>query len=393
MIAVVFWSAVAVILYTYAGYPILVTVASRLRPERRDDVTHNPGLTLVIAAYNEEAVIERKITESLELNYPSDRLQIIVAADGSDDATPEIARRWSDRGVELLWHPERRGKMAALNRAMAHARGDVVVFSDANCSYHRDALREMAAPFADPTVGVVTGHKTVLSDDGLGYSEGLYWRYESAIRRAETRLGCSMGVNGEIFAVRRSLFSPAPPWVVNNDAWIAMEAVKDGYRVVYADRAISTERVSATAAEEAERRTRIIAGHLKQYSRLSSYPWRRPIIMWQLTSHKLLRPVLPVAMAAAFVASGLAVILPGTGSGWRGLAGLAAPFGLAAFALQVTFYGVAFAGEHLGKVGYVPKFLVDSNVAQLKGAVRHFRGGQNPVWEMADRSDDEKVPQ
>ncbi len=388
MTAAIFWTSAAIIVYTYAGYPLLVAALSRLRPAPRFDHHHTPPLTLVIAAYNEAAVIARKLSESLELDYPPDRLQIIVAADGSDDATPEIARRFADRGVEVLWDPQRRGKMAALNRAMAHATGTVVVFSDANCRYRHDALREMAAPFADPSVGVVTGAKTVSADDGLGYSEGLYWRYESAIRRAETRLGCSMGVNGEIFAVRRSLFSPAPAWVVNDDAWIAMEVVKAGYRVVYNHRAVSIEEVSSSAAEESERRTRIIAGHLRQYSRLSAYPWRRPVVLWQLASHKLARPILPFAMAAAFASAGLAALLP---AGRSGPAALAPPVAAAAFGAQGAFYALALVGDRLGtrigRVAYVPKFLLDSNIAQLNGWLRHLRGGQSPVWQMAERSD------
>jgi cellulose synthase/poly-beta-1,6-N-acetylglucosamine synthase-like glycosyltransferase len=350
----------------------------------------------VIAAYNEEAVIATKIEESLALDYPPEHLEIIVAAEGSNDSTPAIAESYADRGVRALWHPERRGKMAALNRATAAATGDVVVFSDANCRYRPDALRHMAGPFADASVGVVTGHKTVLADDGLGYSEGLYWRYESVIRKAETRLGCSLGVNGEIFAVRRSLFSPAPAWVVNDDAWIAMEVIRAGYRVVYNERAVSMEKVSATAAEESERRTRIIAGHLRQYSRSSSYPWRRPVVMWQLVSHKLLRPVVPFGMAGALLASTLAVVFPPAGSGIGGVLGLAPPFGAATFGLQAGFYALAAVGDHLGRaigrIAYLPKFLVDSNLAQIRGVIRHLRGGQSPVWTMADRSAETGVP-
>lgn len=387
MIGLLFWTSVAIVAYTYAGYPLLVAGLARLRPPRSESPGHLPPITLVIAACDEEAVIAGKLEDSLALDYPADRLQLVVAADGSSDATAEIAGRYP--GVEVLWQPERRGKMAALNRAMSVATGDVVVFSDANCRYRADALRQMAAPFADPTVGVVTGRKTVAAADGLGYSEGLYWRYESAIRRAETRLGCSLGVNGEIFAIRRALFSPAPAWVVNDDAWMAMEVIKAGHRVVYADQAVSMEEVSGTAAEEVERRTRIIAGHLRQYSRLSSYPWRRPVILWQLLSHKLLRPAVPFGMIGALLAAALAVAVPPGGSGWSAAAALAPPFGAVALALQAAFYGLALAGDRLGgrlgRLAYVPRFLLDSNLAQLRGVIRHVRGGQSPIWVKAER--------
>jgi cellulose synthase/poly-beta-1,6-N-acetylglucosamine synthase-like glycosyltransferase len=252
MIGIVFWAAVALVAYTYAGYPLLLALAARLRrPPRWPE--HTPSLTLIIAAYNEEAVLAAKLRDTLTLHYPADLLQVMVAADGSDDATAAIAASFAPR-VEVLHRPERAGKMAAINRAMEQARGEVVVFSDANNRYLPDALREMARPFADPRVGAVTGRKTVAAEDGLGYSEGLYWRYESKIRTWETRLGCCVGVNGEIFAIRRSLFRPAPPGVVNDDAWMAMEVIKAGLDVVYNPRAVSVERVSPTAADEARRR-------------------------------------------------------------------------------------------------------------------------------------------
>jgi hypothetical protein len=248
----------------------------------------------------------------------------------------------------------------------------------------------MAAPFADPAVGVVTGRKSVLERNGLGYSESLYWRYESAIRKAETRLGSVLGVNGEIFAVRRRLYSPGPTWVVNDDSWIAMEAIKAGHRSVYNERAVSMEPVSATAAEEAERRARIVAGLLAQYSRISAYPWRRPIVMWQLVSHKLLRPILPIGMAGALYASLLATIFPPEGSGWSAVVVLAPPFGAIALGLQILFLALALIGDHLGsrigRLAYVPKFFIDSMLAQIRGWARHLGGRQPAAWEKAARS-------
>ena len=383
MIGIVFWVSVGVVFYVYAGYPLIVAALSRLWPRREFPADHLPPLTLIIAACDEESVIATKIEESLRLDYPPDRLQILIAADGSRDATAEIASHFD--GVEVMWQPERRGKMAALNRAMERARGEVVVFSDANCRYRHDALREMAAPFADPTVGVVSGRKMVAASDGLGYSEGLYWRYESAIRRAETRLGCCLGVNGEIFAIRRSLFSPAPAWVVNDDTWMAMHVIKAGYRVAYNDRAVSTEEVSETATEEKERRTRMIAGNLKQYSRPSAFPWTRPVVLWQLVSHKLARRLVPFGMLGALLAALAAVAVQPEGAGWGAVAALAPPFGALALGAQTAFYLAAAAGDRLGKVAYVPRFLVDSNVAQVRGILRHLRGGQSPVWTKASR--------
>ncbi|MBN2112630.1 MAG: glycosyltransferase family 2 protein [Acidimicrobiia bacterium] len=387
MSGVIFWAAVALVAYTYAGYPLVLAAVSRLRrapawPE------HTPALTLMIAAYNEEAVLPAKLSDTLALDYPAHLLQIIVAADGSDDATADIAASFAPR-VETVHRPERAGKMAAINRAMEQARGEVVVFSDANNRYLADALREMARPFSDPAVGAVTGRKTVAAEDGLGYSEGLYWRYESKIRSWETRLGCCVGVNGEIFAIRRSLFRPAPPGVVNDDAWMAQQVINAGSNVVYNERAVSVERVSPTAADEAQRRARIVAGQYQMLGRLREWPWRRPVVLWELVSHKVLRPLVPFGMIAAAGASLAALFRPGIGSGAAGLWYLARPWNWLAAGAQAAFYALAAAGSHfggaLGKVAYVPRFLVDSNLAALRGLVRHLKDGQSANWQRIAR--------
>jgi len=384
---IIFWAAVALVAYTYAGYPLLLAAMSRLRrspawPE------YTPALTLIIAAYNEEAVLPTKLSDTLALDYPADLLQIIVAADGSDDATARIAASFGPR-VEVVHRPERAGKMAAINRAMERARGEVVAFSDANNRYLADALREMARPFSDPDVGAVTGRKTVAAEDGLGYSEGLYWRYESKIRSWETRLGCCVGVNGEIFAIRRSLFRPAPPGVVNDDAWMAQQVINAGHNVVYNARAVSVERVSPTAADEAQRRARIVAGQYQMLGRLREWPWKRPVVLWELVSHKVLRPLVPFGMIAAAGASLAALFRPGTGSGVAGLWYLARPWNWLAAGAQAAFYALAAAGGRLGgvigKVAYVPRFLVDSNLAALRGLARHLKGGQSANWQRIAR--------
>jgi len=387
VIGILFWAAVALVAYTYAGYPLLLAVASRLR-RSPDWPEHTPPLTLIIAAYNEEAVIGAKLRQTLALDYPEERLQVIVAADGSTDATAAIAASFAPR-VELVHRPERAGKMAAINRAMENARGEVVVFSDANNRYLPDALREIARPFADPEVGAATGRKTVAAEDGLGYSEGLYWRYESKIRTWETRLGCCVGVNGEIFAIRRDLFRPAPPGVVNDDAWMAQQVNKAGRDVVYNERAVSVERVSPTAADEALRRSRIVAGQYQMLGRWGEWPWKRPVVLWELVSHKGLRPLVPFGMIAAAGAAVAALFLPADASGAAGILYLARPWNSAAAGAQAAFYALAAVGGRLGgavgKVAYVPRFLVDSNLAALRGLARHLRGGQSATWQRAGR--------
>jgi cellulose synthase/poly-beta-1,6-N-acetylglucosamine synthase-like glycosyltransferase len=387
MSGIIFWSAVAFVAYVYAGYPILIALGARLRSERTVDPGHTPALTVVIAAYDEEDYIEAKLAETLALDYPADRLQVIVAADGSADGTAALARRFA--GVLVLHRPERLGKMAALERAVDHASGEVIVFSDANNSYAPGALRAMAAPFCDPAVGVVVGRKTVHGDDALGYSEGLYWRYEAAIRRWETRFGSCTGVNGEIIAVRRALFSPAPPGTINDDAWLGQRALRLGFRVAYAHDAVSSEPVSATARDEMDRRTRMVAGQFQQLFALRDLPWRRPVAMWQLASHKLARPLVPFAMLTALAASIAALAAPGSGGGPGAVLTLAPPWNWVAVSSQALFYALALAGRRLdgiaGKIAYLPRFLVDSNAAALRGFVRYLKGGQSAAWDKVAR--------
>lgn len=394
MSGIAFWSAVGLVGYTYAGYPLLIAALARLRRPRPVDREHTPNLTLVIAAYNEEAVIATKLEQSLALDYPADRLQIIVAADGSDDRTVEIASGFAGRGVVVLHRPQRAGKLAAITRAVAAATGDVVVFSDANNRYEPDALREMAAPFADPRVGAVSGRKVVVDDDALGYSEGLYWRYESMIKRWETRFGSTVGVNGEIIAVRRHLFATAPAGIINDDTWLARLVLRGGHRIAYAERAVSVERVSADAAAEQARRSRMVAGQLQVLLRArTELPWRRPVITWQLISHKLLRPLVPLWMAVALGASIAALAAPGSGHGIGAVLTLAAPWNYAAAAAQAAFYLLALAGGRvsgvLGKVAYLPRFLWDSNVAAVRGMARLISGRQTVLWERVARREEQ----
>jgi cellulose synthase/poly-beta-1,6-N-acetylglucosamine synthase-like glycosyltransferase len=396
MIGIVFWIAVAAIAYTYAGYPLVLFTVSRLRRAPKEPDPFTPSLTVVIAAFNEAAVIAEKLTQTLALGYPAERLQVIVAADGSDDDTVAIAHGFADRGVLVLHRPERAGKLAAITRAVEHATGDVIVFSDANNSYQAGALHAMAAPFADPSVGVVSGRKMVLDDDGLGYSEGLYWRYESMIKEWETRLGCCVGVNGEITAIRRMLFVAPPAGIINDDSWMARMVMRLGYRIVYAKGAISVERVSASPADEIERRSRMVAGQFQTWGRLGrELPWKRPIVTWQLFSHKLLRPIVPLWMATAAGAGIVSLFLPGGGSGLAAPATLAAPWNWIVFSGQIVFYGLAFAGHRLtgriGKIAFVPRFLVNANWAALQGLKRHLSGKQTPLWDKVARREDSLV--
>lgn len=394
MIGQLFWLCIGSIIYTYVGYPLLLTLLARTRPRGQLYEPATPAVTLLIAAHNEQAIIAEKLENSLALDYPRERLQILVAADGSNDHTPDIVRLYAGQGAELSYSPPRRGKMAAINRAMPQARGEIVVFSDANNMYETNVLRELVAPFADPTVGAVTGAKSIVRGDGaLGESEGLYWRYESFIKAQETRLGCCTGVAGEILAIRRELFEPPPDNIINDDFYLALRLIQQDYRVVYAPQAHSWERVSVSAEDEITRRARIVAGRYQAMALAPKLlPWQRPLIVWQVISHKFLRPLVPLALAGALLTNLLAIVRPARSKKYA-LLRLASPFNWLVLLGQLLFYGSAWLGNRIertgaaGKLLYLPTFLVNSNLAALIGLYRSLTQGQTSLWQRARRRD------
>jgi cellulose synthase/poly-beta-1,6-N-acetylglucosamine synthase-like glycosyltransferase len=390
------WFCSGLIAYTYAGYPLLLWLLAKLtrrqaetsQPAPTAGTDELPTVTLLIAAYNEETSLAAKLANSLQLAYPPDRLQILVAADGSDDGTVAIAARYAAQGVELSYSPHRHGKVAAINRAMGQARGAIIVFSDANNLYAKETIRALVAPFADARVGAVAGAKVIVRGDGaLGESEGLYWKYEAFIKQQESRLGNCVGVAGEVFALRRQLFRPIPDGLINDDAYLALDLLRRGQQIRYAPAARSYERVSLSAADEVTRRTRIVTG---RYQALADarrvLPWHRPFVLWQIISHKFLRLVVPFAMIGALLSNLLLVYgrVPSKGRDKRRGARLL-------LTLQLLFYlaagignTVALSGK-LGKTFYLPTFLVNSNWATLLGLFRFLSGHQSTQWQRVQR--------
>ena len=301
MFGLLFWLCVLLIGYVYAGYPLLVAFLARWKRNTPAYPIITPQVSILIAAYNEEGVIAGKIENTLALEYPEEYMQIVVAVDGSDDRTVEIVQSFEDRGVEMSYQSLRAGKAAAINRAIPLLKHEIVVFSDANNLYTKETLLELVRPFCDPKIGAVTGSKLILDDmDAHAKADGLYWRYESAIKKNETRLGSCTGVVGEILAFRKALYQPPPPGVINDDFFIGMSVLRQGYRLVYVPEARSYERSSLTEHDEAIRRSRIVAGRyqaLLMANRL--LPWRDPMLVWQIVSHKFMRPLVPLLMIAA----------------------------------------------------------------------------------------------
>lgn len=389
---VLFWLCVFLIGYVYVGYPLIIALLARLTRRKPDYPIITPQVSMLIAAYNEERVIADKIENTLSLKYPRDCLQIVVAVDGSDDRTVEIVQSYADRGVELSYQSLRNGKTAAINRAMPLLKHEIVVFSDANNIYAPDALLELVRPFSDPRVGAVTGSKNLMQEsDALVKADGLYWKYESAIKKNETLLGSCTGAVGEIMALRRMLYQAPPAHVINDDFVIGLNVLRQGYKLVYAPKARSFERGSLSEKEEAIRRSRIVAGRYQAMLMSGSIlPWHSPRLVWQVISHKFMRPLVPLMMIVAFLASIGALIWPPqvNTAGWFYLA---APYNLIFFGLEVLLYvfallGVLFKGKGtIGKILYLPAFLVNSNLSAILGLYSFFTGKQTSLWRRARR--------
>src|SRR5258706_5812175 len=265
ILAIGFWICIAAILYAYAGYPILIAVCRALfgrRKEPREIADADlPCVSLLIVAHNEQAVIEARLRNALASDYPPDKLEIVVASDGSSDATLAIVQRYRHRGVQLLHDPQRRGKAATINAAIPQLAGDIVILSDANTEVDPTALHRLARWFADSAVGAVCG-RLLLSDPATGANaDGFYWRYETFLKRCEGRLGALLGANGAIYAIRRECFVPIPPGTIIDDFVIPLlSKLTNGGAIVYDTDVVAREETAPNVASEFRRRARIGAG-------------------------------------------------------------------------------------------------------------------------------------
>ena len=373
--ATIFWAALALLAYTYVGYPLLIGAWSRIhpRPVRRGGV--EPTVSILLAAYNEEREVAARIRNLLDLDYPRHRLEILVASDGSRDATLERATAFEGAGVRVLGCPERRGKPAALNALARRARGEVLVFTDARQRFERGTLRALVADFADPDVGAVSGELILVADPdrgSVGEAVGIYWRYEKWIRRAESRVHSTVGATGAIYAVRSGLFRPLPEDTLLDDVLVPMRVVAQGSRVVFESAARAYDRAAATATQEFARKARTLAGVFQLFAR---HPWvmdpLRNRLFFQTVSHKGLRLLTPLALAAALVANLLL---------------LQSPFYRSCLAAQMAFYAAALAGhtrrdrrDRLPLLS-LPYLVCVLAWAAVVGFVRFARGRQAVTW-------------
>jgi cellulose synthase/poly-beta-1,6-N-acetylglucosamine synthase-like glycosyltransferase len=373
---VVFIASVTVIAFIYAGYPALMFLLGFLfrRPVRRADIS--PRVSLIIAAYNEERDLKAKLENALALDYPHDRLEIIVASDCSSDRTDEIARSFSDRGVILYRQPERFGKTVAQNRAVRISSGEILVFSDATTIYEPDVLRKLVRNFADPEVGCVAGQLVYVDGKASAVGKGCrsYWGYEKFLKRCESQVGSLIGVSGCLYAVRRSCHARLANDMID-DFVIATEIHLQDLRTVYEPQAIACEDTNHRTKDEFRMRVRVIKQTMSALHRYREVlnPARHGMFAVQLIAHKLLRYGVWVPLIAAFIANGLA---------WD-----SAEWCRLAFFGQVALYSVAVIGwvaERLKiKIGplAIPYYFVLVNAASLMAFLKALYGEAYVVWE------------
>lgn len=378
-----FWIAFFLLFYTYIGYGLLLFVLSLFVRRRRSlSGSHLPPVTLVIPAYNEEVFIREKIENSLSLRYPEGKRTILVVTDGSTDHTNAIIRSFA--GVQLLTSEERRGKTAAINRAMQCVETPVVVFTDANTLLHEDCLMNIVPHYADATVGGVAGEKRLFDKEAsaVGLGERLYWQYESLLKTADARFYTVIGAAGELFSIRTELFQPVREDVILDDFVISARVCQQGYRFVYEAGAYAVETSSATISEERKRKIRISAGCFQALGELKSLlnPFRNFRLAFQYLSHRVLRWTLcPLCLPLLFLSSG-----------WLAIAGENAFFRIS-FAGQILFYALAAAGGVLSqkkrfpKLLLVPYYFVFMNLSLCLGFYRFLTRKQSVIWTKAER--------
>ncbi|MGB8194871.1 MAG: glycosyltransferase family 2 protein [Chitinophagaceae bacterium] len=384
---ILFWFSLFLIVYSYVGYGILlyflVLIKKLLRKiPKPSDATYEPMVSLVVAAYNEEEFIHIKIKNTLELDYPREKLQVIFITDGSSDTTPDIIRRYP---FELLHQPERKGKVAAMNRAINYVQAPIVVFCDANTLLNKECIRELIKHYTDPKVGAVAGEKKILAGDdaqAAGAGEGFYWKYESFLKKLDSELYSVVGAAGELFSVRTHLFEKAQEDTIIEDFVQSLKVCMKGYVVRYEPKAYATETGSLSIRDEQKRKVRICAGAFQAMGMLRELfnVFKYPVLSFQFISHRILRWTLcPLALVTLLLSN---VLLVWLNAGW---------FYSLVLALQSAFYllavtGWVYANRNIKlKLLYIPYYFLFMNISVFMGFFRFLQKRQTVLWEKAAR--------
>ncbi|HEX4602554.1 MAG TPA: glycosyltransferase family 2 protein [Candidatus Angelobacter sp.] len=372
---IIFWLAALLLFYVYAGYPLLLALIGAFVRRPRPEPGYCPRISVLIAAYNEEEAIERKIRQTLALEYPADKLEVLVLSDCSSDRTDEIVTAFPDSRVRLVRLPERGGKTLAQNYGVKQATGEIVVFSDATAIYQAKALLYLACNYQDASVGAVSGRyqyfdPTEQSATGLG--SVAFWNYENLIKTLQSRIRTITGCCGCIYSVRKTAYTELPGDIIS-DLVQPLQAIRKGYRVVFEDRALAYEETTQSTSEEFSMRVRVVTRAMRGLLSVSDLlqPWKFAWPAFQLWSHKIMRWMVPLFLIVLFAANSML---------------LDVPLYRAALGLQLFFYAAAVLNMLLPlhrqwKPLGIPLFFCTLNAAALVSMIEICRGRKYVTWQ------------
>jgi cellulose synthase/poly-beta-1,6-N-acetylglucosamine synthase-like glycosyltransferase len=391
MLKILFWIFFLAIVYTYIGYTLLLlllALAKRIvqRNKIKKTVPYEPGVTLIIPAYNEADYIDSKVENSFSLDYPREKLQILWVTDGSNDKSNELLAAYP--GLKVIYENERRGKIHAMNRAIKLVDTPIVVFTDANTMLNSQAIREMVKFFADDCVGCVAGEKRIRRSEkekAVGAGEGLYWEYESLIKKLESETGSAIGAVGELFAIRRELYDEVKEDSILDDFTISLHIARKGYHIKYAPLAWGTETASVSISEEIKRKVRIATGGIQTLLRMTPLlnPLHNGLLSFKYFSHKVLRwTLVPFSFPLMLLLNIIIIATPA----------LSSPIYIILLILQCIFYLFVITGALLhniklsAKFLFAPYYLFIMNYSSLKGFFCYFSGKYSVKWTKVKRS-------
>ena len=392
VLKIAFWLLLFIVFYAYIGYGILLFVIIRIRRMlginklQKPYPDYEPEVTLFIAAYNEKDFVAEKIKNSRELDYPANKLHMSWVTDGSNDGTPE--ELFNYEGIEVHHLPQRSGKIGAMNRGMKFVKTPVVVFCDANTMLGRESVRRIVNLFSDPKVGCVSGEKRIFGkekDAAAGAGEGLYWKYESKLKKWDAELYSVVGAAGELFAIRTELFEEVERDTLLDDFIISLRVAQKGYTIQYDPEAYAIETASSNVKEELKRKIRISAGGIQSVIRLRSLLniFRYGTLSFQYISHRVLRWTLAPLSLLLLIPTGLILAIN------EGIIKLG--FFCILFWLQLLFYLSALLGWYLEnksirvKLLFIPYYFFIMNLSVFLGFKRYLKGSQSVNWDRAKR--------
>lgn len=388
-LVILFWAFTFFVFYAYIGYGILLYGLIRIKrllgkQGMKIVADYEPEVTLFVAAYNEKDFIDEKMKNSFSLEYPKEKVKYVWVTDGSNDGTPEILRSYP--GVDVYHQPERAGKIAAMNRGMAFVTTPIVIFSDGNTMLGKESIKRIVALFANGKVGCVSGEKRIFDKDTAAATEGIYWKYESTLKRWDAELYSVVGAAGELFGLRTALFQPVERDTLLDDFIISLRIAMQGYTIQYDPEAYAIENPSANVKEELKRKIRISAGGIQSIIRLKELlnPFRYGVLSFQYISHRVLRWTLAPLGLLIMLLSNFFISLQ------DGLLNFS-NFYTWTFWAQILFYTMALAGWYLEshkiklKILYIPYYFFIMNMAVYLGFLRYIKKQQSVNWERAKR--------